>query len=105
MKYNKKNSMNISKKDKRLINHAYNVANKSNMLMRHGCVIAKGKKVLCTGYNHYRSKYNDSYLNIETCSCHAEIHAIRKYINCYSRKKGLRRGNYNSKVVHRYKGT
>ena len=67
----------ISMKDRSFAAMAVNCAEKSTMLMRHGCVAVANGRVLSTGYNHERSHSSDGLLH-NMCSCHAEIHAIKK---------------------------
>tara|TARA_B100001094_G_C18004673_1_gene706995 strand:+ start:489 stop:728 length:240 start_codon:yes stop_codon:yes gene_type:complete len=70
------------------IQQAANVAMRSNMLHKHGCVAVASGKIVGRGYNIYRSMSSDGFIS-NCCSCHAEISAIR---NCSKQ--------YN-KVVHR----
>ena len=67
----------ISVKDRAFATIAFQYAEKSKMLMRHGCVAVTNGRVLSGGYNHERSYSCDGLLH-NTCSCHAEIPAIKK---------------------------
>ena len=49
----------ISMKDRSFAAMAVNCAEKSTMLMRHGCVAVANGRVLSTGYNHERSHSSD----------------------------------------------
>ena len=71
------NFRHISMKDRAFASRAVDCAQKSTMLMRHGCVAVANGRVVSTGYNHDRSYSSDGFLH-NTCSCHAEIHALRK---------------------------
>jgi deoxycytidylate deaminase len=67
---------NISKKDLKFIDKAKYISKKSNMLMKHGCIVVKNNKIISTGYNNYRNRFKDNFIK-ESCSCHAEMHALR----------------------------
>lgn len=75
----------ISKKHTKLSSLAHNIANKSTMVMHHGCVCARGNKVVSSGYNHYRNRFSD-LPNQEFCSCHAEMDALRKLKKQHQKK-------------------
>lgn len=87
----------ISMRDRAFASVAVNCAEKSTMLMRHGCVAVANGRVLSTGHNHERSHSSDGFLE-NMCSCHAEIHALRKVCSqhrCHSikgQKKGHSKG-------------
>lgn len=73
--------MYASNKDHLLISRAQEVACKSPMQMRHGCVLARGSKVISTGFNNYGtaaslSSSSSSSFNSPLCSCHAEMSAL-----------------------------
>ena len=44
--------------------------------MRHGCIAVMNGKVISRGHNHYRNYSRDGLIN-NTCTCHAEMAAIR----------------------------
>ena len=67
----------VSMRDRAFASRAFDCAQKSTMLMRHGCVAVANGRVISSGYNHERSYSSDGFLH-NTCSCHAEIHALRK---------------------------
>lgn len=67
----------LSKKDYTFINKAIIASTKSTMLMRHGCVVVENNTVIGTGYNSYRTQFGDKFIK-ESCSCHAELHALRE---------------------------
>ena len=57
---------------------AARVAEDSTMASRHGCVATCGNgKVLATATNCIRGCSKEGFLS-DQCSCHAEIHALRK---------------------------
>lgn len=86
----------MTQRQTKFIQHAMSLANKSPILMRHGCVITRGGKIVSEGYNHYhggitppsylrKSMTNHVYNRLCTsyksqCSCHAEIHAIHQLL-------------------------
>jgi tRNA(Arg) A34 adenosine deaminase TadA len=49
---------------------------KSNMRIKHGAVIMRGKKIVARGHNHVRGKY--AIHNF--CSSHAERDAIMRFL-------------------------
>ena len=67
----------ITNTDERYLCLAAHISRKSPVLMQHGCVAVVGGKVMATGYNNYRTNSNDGFIN-NTCTCHAEVDAIRK---------------------------
>jgi|ETNvirenome_6_85_1030632.scaffolds.fasta_scaffold60900_3 deoxycytidylate deaminase len=90
-----KMSSNLTNKDRGHIARAKHEALKSLMLMRHGCVVANGNKIVATGYNSYRTRFGDNFIN-ESCSCHAEMDALRKVIRY--RTKGCSSKNHHMVV-------
>lgn len=70
-------NMMLTNKDHAHIERAIHECRNSSMLMKHGCVVANGSKILATGHNHYRTQYNDGFTK-QSCSCHAEMDALRK---------------------------
>tara|TARA_Y100000590_G_scaffold462291_1_gene626019 strand:- start:1294 stop:1566 length:273 start_codon:yes stop_codon:yes gene_type:complete len=83
-------------KHQRLASLAFNESQKSDLLFRHGCVISRGRQVIARGHNNYRTHSSDGFIN-NTCSCHAEVDALRNmYNNMVRRKVGLRQ---TAKVV------
>jgi len=80
----------ISKKDLKFIERAKKITKKSNMLMRHGCIVVKNNKVLSSGYNNYRNRFKDGFIK-ESCSCHAEMHALRLAFKNVSLSKSRKR--------------
>ena len=49
---------------------------KSDLVSKHGCVIVSNGKIIGRGYNSSRTQCKSGFLK-NTCSCHAEIAAIR----------------------------
>lgn len=70
--------MAISRNDEIYISHAANEATKSELLMKHGCILVKHGKVVAKGHNSYRTTSKDNFIK-NTCACHAEMAALRKY--------------------------
>lgn len=62
----------------KLLDTARNASTQSTIRCNHGAVITNGKKILSTGYNHNRTRYQ-SFENI--CSCHAEKDAVMKLLS------------------------
>ena len=90
--------MNISSKDEKHINRAVNECFKSPMLMKHGCIVASGTKVLSTGHNHYRTQFGDNFITT-SCSCHAEMDGLRKVINAMTNPRSFK---FHKKVGPRF---
>ena len=67
---------NITKRDMNFINMALEASEKSTMSMQHGCVVTYKNKYIASGYNSHRNKFKDNFVG-ESCSCHAEMHALR----------------------------
>lgn len=49
---------------------------KSNLQSRHGCIAVINGKIMGRGHNSPRTHSNDGFIR-NTCSCHAEIAALR----------------------------
>tara|TARA_X000000368_G_scaffold419090_1_gene422333 strand:- start:1366 stop:1617 length:252 start_codon:yes stop_codon:yes gene_type:complete len=77
----------VSVRDEHFISAACDVAMKSDMLQRHGCVAVVNGKIVGSGCNNYRNYSKDGIIS-QCCSCHAEIAATRSAMKL-------------SKVVHR----
>jgi len=67
----------ISNKADRFIQNAADQARQSPCLMRHGCVAVLNGRIVGRGYNNYRSKSKDGFIN-NCMTCHAEIAALRQ---------------------------
>lgn len=72
-----------SNRDERFINIALEEAEKSNLMMQHGCVGVINGKIMARGFNSERSQSRDGLLK-NSCSCHAEIDVLRKILHIYS---------------------
>ena len=74
----------ISQKDVEFISVAVEEGTKSNVLMRHGCVAVMNGKIIGKGYNNYRNRTYDGFVNSSNqCTCHAEMAALRNvYHKC-----------------------
>ncbi len=74
-----------SQKHIKFISIASEQSEKSEMLMRHGCVAVMNGKVVGKGYNNYRNKTADGFVSLNQCACHAEMAALRDvYKSCCS---------------------
>ena len=79
----------ITKRDKKMINHALNMAEMSNFPKYHiGCVVAQKGKVLNASFNSQKThpvqkKYNKFRFEYDNTphSVHAEIHALSQICN------------------------
>ena len=68
----------VTTRDEKFATIALNEANKSTVKYhQHGCVAVVGGRIVERGYNSYRSRSNDGFLE-GTCSCHAEVDVMRK---------------------------
>lgn len=95
--------MSLSKKDMRFISLAIDASKKSNMLMKHGCVISLNGKFISSGFNTYRNRFNNSLFhssNKPSCSCHAEMDALYKATKKVSFKRKKRLVQCSSKVAN-----
>lgn len=93
----------MSQQQTKFIHRAMDLAKKSPIMMRHGCVITRGGKIVSEGYNHYHSRITPpSYLRkfmpyplytrlcssySSACSCHAEIHAVHQLLSRLQHKQ------------------
>lgn len=86
--------------EERFIIHAALESSKSDLVSRHGSVIVANGKILGRGHNSSRTQSRDGFIK-NTCSCHAEIAAIRNvFHNCS--KNTFTKSAYNNKqcVLH-----
>ena len=86
----KVSTMMLNKKDIQHVGRALEECKKSTMLMKHGCVVADGAKMLSVGHNHYRTRFSDGFMK-QSCSCHAEMDALRKASKFQSRSFKVRK--------------
>lgn len=66
----------LSASDRSYLSLATLEANKSNLQQRHGAVAVTNGKIRGRGYNSGRTQSSDGFIS-NTCSCHAEIAALR----------------------------
>ena len=71
---------NITLSEERFLINAALESTKSDLVSRHGCVIVSNGKILGRGHNSSRTQSRDGLIK-NTCSCHAEIAAIRDVFN------------------------
>lgn len=88
----------LSKKDFGFINSALDASKKSTMLMKHGCVVVENNSIIGTGHNSYRTRFGDKFMK-ESCSCHAEMHALREAMKKKTRTCGSIKVAKGSKVA------
>jgi len=70
----------LNKHDYDILSSAIEQAQKSPVLMRHGCIAARHGKLLAKGFNHYRT-YSKCGIIKNTCTCHAECHVVHQLNN------------------------
>ena len=78
--------MDVTKNDRKFITAALEAADKSLMLMKHGCVVVDSNRIIGTGCNNYRNRFGDGFID-KTCSCHAEMHALREALKTKTKGK------------------
>lgn len=66
----------LSVTDQTYLCHAAEEARKSSLQSRHGCVAVVNGKIIGRGHNSPRTQSCDGFIQ-NTCSCHAEIAALR----------------------------
>jgi deoxycytidylate deaminase len=79
------NYMPITKRDNYFINVAYNEAQNSTMLMKHGACVVHNNNIVGRGCNSRRTQFKDKFIGV-SCSCHAEMNAL------YNAMKNHKRG-------------
>tara|TARA_Y100000816_G_scaffold144668_1_gene102608 strand:+ start:63 stop:404 length:342 start_codon:yes stop_codon:yes gene_type:complete len=88
--------------EERYIIHAALESTKSDLVSRHGSVIVGNGKILGRGHNSSRTQSRDGFID-NTCSCHAEIAAIRNVFQNYNDKKVTKSACKNNLWVLRAK--
>ena len=66
----------LSASDRSYLSLATLEASKSDLQQRHGAVAVTNGKIRGRGYNSGRTQSSDGFIS-NTCSCHAEIAALR----------------------------
>jgi len=66
----------LSTTDQTYMSHAAHEATKSNLQSQHGCIAVVNGKIMGRGHNSSRTQSQDGFIH-NTCSCHAEIAALR----------------------------
>ncbi len=84
----------LSRLDETFISSASEEAEKSSLLMKHGCVVVRNGKIVGKGYNSSRSTSSDNFIR-NSCSCHAEMAALRQY---YHRSLTNAYGKYSDSI-------
>ncbi len=80
----------ISNKEDRFIQSAAEQATCSPCLMRHGCVAVLNGRIVGRGYNNYRCKSRDGFIN-NCMTCHAEIAALRQVNKTHKNNKRFKK--------------
>lgn len=73
------NELDLYNKDFKYLGLASEIAESSQMLMRHGAVITCKNQVIGCGYNMNRIQFKDNFIG-NSCSLHAEMNALRQAI-------------------------
>ena len=89
----------VSATDQIYLSHAVNEALKSKLLSQHGCIAVANGKILGRGHNTLRTQSQDGFI-CNTCSCHAEIAAIRNLYHAHSScsYSNSNRGKYSDQI-------
>ena len=77
-------NMTLTNKMQSIYALSLDVASKSNLLFRHGCVATYGGKIIRRGCNTHTYSTDDFIRN--SCSCHAEIFVLRYMFQKYKRQ-------------------
>ena len=75
----------MSKQDINFLSIARSEADFSPCLQKHGCVAVLNGTVIGRGCNYYRSSSSDGFIK-DTCTCHAEIAALREVYKTFNIK-------------------
>jgi tRNA(Arg) A34 adenosine deaminase TadA len=75
--------------------HAAHESTKSVLQSRHGCVAVSNGRIVGRGYNSHRTQSCDGFIN-NTCSCHAEMAALRDLWHTSVGSKSY--GNYSKQI-------
>ena len=77
----------LSLRDQYFAQCAYEEAEKSSLIMKHGCVGVANGKVLARAYNNERCYSKDGFIN-SGCTCHAEMGVLRKLFYSHTNTYG-----------------
>ena len=69
-------TLDLTSTDHTFLMRAAQLSGKSDMTSKHGCVAVLNGKIIGRGFNSNRTQSIDGFIR-NTCSCHAEIAAIR----------------------------
>ena len=83
----------LSNCDRTYLSLASLEAAKSSLQQRHGCIAVTNGKIRGKGYNSGRTKSHDGFIN-STCSCHAEMAALRDMWHSFSTTGATLKGSY-----------
>jgi len=79
-------------KHERMASLAFHEALKSeHPYFQHGCILSRGKKVIGRGHNNTRTQCKEGLISNNSCSCHAEVDALKRVYNKRLRSQGERR--------------
>lgn len=83
----------ITNKDRKYISSALDIAQNSNMLMKHGCVVVENNRIVGKGWNMMRNQFKENFTGVSgnfigvSCSCHAEMYALRQALRTKTKGK------------------
>ena len=77
----------ISNQDINFLYYAFQQAKMSPVLMQHGAVVTINGKIIGRGFNNYRTYSSDNFIK-DTCTCHAEVAALRNAHNSLTNTYG-----------------
>lgn len=83
----------ISLNDEKFLTSAFELSMSSPVLMRHGAVAVLNGKIVGRGFNNYRTYSSDNFIK-NTCTCHAEVSALRNVYSNYTNTYG----KYNENI-------
>ena len=97
----------LSNKQEKFYSLSLDIASKSNMLFKHGCIATYGGHIIASGYNtHKNYSAHDNFIN-EQCSFHAEMDVLRKiyWRNMRKKRKQQRILRRTTLYISRYSNT
>ncbi len=90
----------VSVTDENYLSHAAYEASKSKLLSQHGCIAVANGKIFGSGHNSCRTQSQDGFI-CKSCSCHAEIAALREVFKQTTNQRGNRVNSIKGKKSRR----
>lgn len=87
----------VSVTDQVFLSHAVTEALKSTLLSQHGCVAVANGKIMGRGHNTIRTQSQDGFI-CNTCSCHAEIAALRNIYHTHTNTSYATHRKYSEQI-------